>query len=266
MRTIYTDILTNLIISKLLYINTIYNEGNTRIKKMQRTKWAIVQKYEGETEYYMNGKTFISNKTNMVILPKGINYDWICTKSGHYSIIEFECDRTHNEILTFPISEQLSEKILKIIKELEYKRTLKAPFFEIESLRDTYDIIIKLASSQAKEYRPSNLHAKIKNAEDYIAKNYSKTITNDELSAMCNISTVYFRKIFTQVHGISPISYIHSIRIKKAKEMLNMDYSSITNIALSLGYADIYDFSRTFKKYAGVSPKRFAKRTVNNDC
>ncbi len=259
----YTDILTDLIITKILYINTIYNEGNTRIKKMQRTKWAIVQKYEGETEYYINGKTILSNKNNMVILPKGTNYDWLCTKSGHYSIIEFDCDKTHNELLSFPISEQLSEKILKTIKELEYKRTLKAPFFEIESLRDTYDIILKLASSQAKEYRPSSLQSKIKNAEDYIAKNYSKNITNDDLAAMCNISTVYFRKIFTQVYGISPISYIHSIRIKKAKEMLNMDYSSITNVALSLGYADIYDFSRTFKKYVGVSPKRFAEESRN---
>ena len=37
--------------------------------------------------------------------------------------------------------------------------------------------------------------------------------------------------------------------IKKAKEMLKSDYGSISEIAESLGYLNIYDFSRIFKKH-----------------
>ena len=57
--------------------------------------------------------------------------------------------------------------------------------------------------------------------------------------------------------GTSPISYVHELRIKKAKEMLKSDYGSITDIAQSLGYLNIYDFSRTFKKYVGISPSKY---------
>lgn len=68
---------------------------------------------------------------------------------------------------------------------------------------------------------------------------------------------MYFRKLFTEVMGISPIAYINDIKIKKAKEMLKSDYGSITDIAHSLGYLDIYDFSRAFKKHTGIPPSKY---------
>lgn len=233
----------------------MYNEKNIKTKRINRPCWAIVIKYEGETLYYSNGKTYISNINNMVILPKGSSYEWKCTESGHYSIIEFESNTIYDEILYFPIKN--SEKILKIFTELEYKRAIKKPMYELESMRDTYSIIMKLTQFSQKKYLPSDKYQKISSAVDYIAKNYNKCIKNDELAVLTGLSTVYFRKLFTEIFGISPIAYLHELRIKKAKEMLKSDYSSITDIALSLGYTNIYDFSRDFKKHTGVSPSKY---------
>ena len=256
----YTEILTDLIINRICSVNTIYTEGGTRLKNMQRNRWAIVQKYEGETEYYMNGKTFVSNKNNMVILPAGISYKWNCTKSGHYCIIEFESTKTHDDILTFNITDSLADKILHTVKELEYKRTAKLPLCGLECIKETYGILLKLAEVSPKGYQPKSKAIKIQPAERYIAMHYDRHMTNEELAKMCGISTVYFRKLFSESFGMSPINYIHSIRIKKAKEMLCIDYSNITSIALSLGYPTIYDFSRTFKKHTGVSPKKYVEQ------
>lgn len=58
---------------------------------------------------------------------------------------------------------------------------------------------------------------------------------------------------------MSPITCVHTLRIKKAEEMLQSDFGSITDIAQSLGYLNIYDFSRTFKKYTGLSPTNYLK-------
>ncbi len=68
---------------------------------------------------------------------------------------------------------------------------------------------------------------------------------------------MYFRKLFAATYGTLPIAYVHQLRIKKAKEMLMSDYGSITEIALSVGYASVYDFSRAFKKHTGVPPSRY---------
>lgn len=249
------DILSNLIITGVCCATTIYTEKNSKAKRENRPCWAIIIKYEGETVYTSKDKTYISDKNNLIILPKGSTYEWICTHSGHFSVIEFESDIVCNEIFSFPV--KASEKMLKIFKELEYKRNLKKPMYETESIIDTYSVILLLAQSVQKKYLPTEKISKITPALDYIAKNYNTDIKNDELARITGLSTVYFRKLFTEVTGTSPISYVHELRMKKAKEMLKSDYGSISDIAESLGYLNIYDFSRTFKKHTGIPPSKY---------
>ena len=251
----YSNILSDLVITKIYTASNIYTEQNTKIKKNNRSRWAIIIKYEGETIYQAKGKTYLSNKNNLVILPKGCSYSWRCNHSGHYAIIEFESSLVCDEILSFHIKD--SDKLLKLFKELEYKRTLRRPMYEAESIRDTYTILLMMMRSVQKGYVSSDKLSKITPAINYIAKNYNKNITNEKLAQLTGLSTVYFRKLFTEVTGVSPIAYVHELRIKKSKEMLKSDYGSITDIAQSLGYLNIYDFSRTFKKHVGVSPSKY---------
>ena len=58
----------------------------------------------------------------------------------------------------------------------------------------------------------------------------NKTITNDELAAVAGMSTVYFRKLFTSIMGVSPITYVHQFRTEKAKEMLAMRLCVLHNL------------------------------------
>ena len=253
----HTDILSNLIITKVYSASTLYNPKNARSGRIDRPRWAIVVKYEGETVYTSGGKRFLSDLNHMVILPKGCSYDWLCTKSGHYSIIEFESALTYVEPIAFPVKN--SEKLLRIFKDVEYKRNLKAPTAEMESIRDTYSIILGLLQSDQEQYLPTEKRRKITPAVEYISRHYNERIKNDTLASITGLSTVYFRKLFAEVMGTSPITYIHQFRIEKAKEMLKSDYSALSDIAKSLGYPNLYDFSRDFKKHTGLSPTKYKK-------
>ena len=46
-------------------------------------------------------------------------------------------------------------------------------------------------------------------------------------------------------------------KLEKAKEMLRSDYGSLSDLATSLGYSGLYDFSRDFKKHVGVAPSKY---------
>ena len=257
----YLNILSDLVITKIYSATTMYTEKNTKAKRNNRSCWAVVIKYEGETMYVSKGKSYLSDTNNLVILPKGCSYEWHCTHSGYFSIIEFESEIICDNIFSFSVKN--SEKILNLFKELEYKRTFKKPMYEVESIRDTYSILLMLAQSIKKKYLPSEKLNKISPAINYIAKNYNKDIKNDELAKLTGLSTVYFRKLFAEFFGISPIAYVNELRIKKAKEMLKSDYGSISEIAESLGYLNIYDFSRIFKKHVGISPSKYEKQLHN---
>ena len=252
-----TEVLSNLVISKILCAATFYNDVGGTVKRENRDRWAIVLKYEGETVYTVNGRQYVSNINNAVILPKGCSYQWQCTKKGHFAVVEFESECTCSDIIYFRSVDGAG--FLRLFKEIEYKHTAKKYMYKAECLRDAYSIILKLCDTSAKKYLPSEKAEKIAIATEYIAKHYTDNITNDMLAQLTGFSTVYFRKLFTAVYGTSPIQYIQKLRIKKAREMLESDYGTITDIALSLGYLNIYDFSRSFKKHTGICPTDYVK-------
>ncbi len=249
------DILANLVITKVHSVSTLYTPKNTRAKRKDRRHWAIVIKYEGETVYTANGNRILSDIDHIVILPRGCSYGWQCMRSGHFSVIEFESEPAFREPISFTVKN--GEKILKMFKDLEYKRNLKKPMVELESIRDTYSILLALTWAVSERYLPTEKQQRIALAVEYISKHYNENITNDTLAAVSGMSTVYFRKLFTRVMGISPITYAHNLRIEKAKEMLRSDYGTLSDMAHSLGYSNLYDFSRDFKKHTGVSPSNY---------
>ena len=252
--------LSDLVITKVYSVSTLYTPENTKLKRNSRERWAAVIKYEGETVYSSNGKRFLSDIEHIVILPKGCSYEWQCTRSGLFSIIEFESESTFCEPISFSVKN--GEKILKKFKDLEYKRNLKKPMVELESIRDTYSILLVLMQAVEARYLPTEKQQKIAPAVEYISQHYNENITNDELAEISGISTVYFRKLFSSVVGVSPIVYARRLRIEKAKEMLRSDYGTLSDVAQSLGYASLYDFSRDFKKHTGTSPSRYEKTSL----
>ena len=249
------DILSNLLITRVHSAATLYTPQYKKRFFRDRTRWAIVVKYEGETVYFSNGKRFLSNASHLTVLPKGCTYQWECTQEGHFFIIEFDSPVTHPEPLTCPVKN--CDKILKICKELECRRNPNNPLKQIESFQAVYTILLLLLQSEQEQYTQKDRKHLLTPALEYMMKNYHQPISNDELAQLTGLSTVYFRKLFTEFAGISPIAYLHQIRIEKAKEMLRSDYGTLTDIARSLGYANLYDFSRDFKKRTGVSPSKY---------
>ncbi len=248
------NVLSNLIIKRVLSTTRLFTAEGVHSKKRQRQGWALVLKYEGETVYTQNGRETVSDISSFIILPKGCIYEWTCTKSGHFIISEFESDLECESIFSFPIKN--GDKYLQQLQRLEYIMTLNTPTVQLEAIRDVYSIILSLIQ-RSKAYMPTDKLTKIAPALEHIAKHYDTRITNEELADLTGLSCVYFRKLFGEVMGESPIAYAHGLRIKKACEMLKSDFGSITDVAHTLGYSNIYDFSRDFKKYTGKPPSKY---------
>lgn len=253
-----SKILSELVIKKIYSISTMYTpQSDNKIIRKNRPCWGLILKYEGETVYKNDISSYVSNESHLMLLPKNSSYEWVCTKSGHYVIVDFECDLETDKLFSLDISEKSS--ILRILKDLEQLHLTKKAFYNIESLHLLYSLILKALKSHQNnsQYIPSDKRERLLPAFNYIINNFTTSIKNEDLAALCNISTAYFRELFYKVYGISPMSYIQNLRIRRAKEMLRSDYSSITDIAFALGYNNIYEFSKAFKKHTGVAPTKY---------
>jgi len=71
------------------------------------------------------------------------------------------------------------------------------------------------------------------------------------------VSMFHFLRLFTRVLGVSPHQYLVRARLRHAARLLSEDHRSITDVALDVGFGDVSNFVRTFRRAAGVSPRRF---------
>lgn len=93
----------------------------------------------------------------------------------------------------------------------------------------------------------------------YIENNISEDISIKQLAKMTNFHPNYFIRFFKKHTGISPAHYINKRRMEKAKNLLTLNNMSVTYIGESLGFNDLYHFSRMFKTYTGFSPTEYRK-------
>ena len=77
----------------------------------------------------------------------------------------------------------------------------------------------------------------------------------------------YFRKMFKQQYGQSPVKYFNQKRIEKAQSMIQQygDSRSVKDIALACGFEDALYFSRVFKQYVGIRPSDYQKQCQQKD-
>lgn len=94
---------------------------------------------------------------------------------------------------------------------------------------------------------------------EFLTANLDKTFKSDEIAKQFNCSPSYLFNLFKKRTGYSLIHFFNLKKIQKACEYLKYTDLSIKEISYKVGIQDPLYFSRTFKKYFGISPKDYRK-------
>ena len=87
-----------------------------------------------------------------------------------------------------------------------------------------------------------------------------------ELEENTGYSVRYINKVFIEEMGFSPKIFCKIIQFQRALEFLNYGApDKMTDAAVALGYYDQPQFIRDFKKYAGMTPKKYFKLVERRD-
>ena len=79
-----------------------------------------------------------------------------------------------------------------------------------------------------------------------------------QIAEACGVSDCYFRRLFQEYSGESPMNFRQRMRIQRAKQLLLSDEQyTVSEVAQELGFSDVYHFSKTFKTHCGESPKKY---------
>ncbi|MEC0371749.1 helix-turn-helix domain-containing protein [Paenibacillus chibensis] len=108
--------------------------------------------------------------------------------------------------------------------------------------------------------KPALAPIKLKYADTmkaFLLEHYREQIEITRLAALIGRSPSYASAVFKEVHGRSPIRYMHQLRMLEACSLLLGSDMTVAGISQYLGYYDTSYFHRVFKKHCGQSPTEY---------
>jgi AraC family transcriptional regulator len=116
------------------------------------------------------------------------------------------------------------------------------------------------------EARPTDRRRALGSAQ-WIEMHANQDINLQTLAAHAGLSVYHYLRVFAAVLGVTPHQYLLRCRLRKAARLLADEDRAITEIALDVGFADLSNFVRSFRRAAGVSPRAYrqAARTQRQD-
>ncbi len=119
-----------------------------------------------------------------------------------------------------------------------------------------YDLVFKLGEYYLKSHI-YNYYGVIEQGIEYLEKNEEQSLSISEIADMCNVSEVYFRKLFKKYSGMTPIEYRTAATIFKAKNYLTQEDLSVSEISDRLGFSEVSYFIKVFKNRVGMTPAKY---------
>lgn len=181
--------------------------------------------------------------------------------------------RDHSIITKLP--QELKKELFRLCNAIDRENKscdsgryfmLKAYLIQVLCLLERYqkqqrDEDLKRRTHTRYEFKSINKKYIVNQITKYMEEHYQEKISLDQIAANIYLSSFYISKLFKSETGDTPINYLISLRMNKARQLLDENPDcSIQTVASAVGYEDAYHFSKLFKKYYGLSPLHYKAR------
>ncbi|MBQ7039874.1 MAG: helix-turn-helix transcriptional regulator [Clostridia bacterium] len=253
------DFLSNLCISELCSVFSCPMEKDRYpIENNGRICHGFMYTVSGTETYHFKDKTIKSEPGTVIYVPE--NEVYTITFEGETSNVlglNFKLSTEFPRPFIIKLSEQ--NNVGNLFSNAERKWRTKKTGYYPECLSLFYNLI-SLFLNQEINYLTLESFKAIIDATEYLHHNFTdNTLRVDKLAKMSGISTKHFETLFFRKFSMTPKEYIILLKIEKAKELLQNQQLLIGDIAIMLGYSDIYHFSKIFKSKTGYSPREYIK-------
>ena len=101
--------------------------------------------------------------------------------------------------------------------------------------------------------------AAIRRVREFILENITENIKLQDMAELARLSPFHLNRSFSTQVGLPPHEFQNQLRIEKAAKLIAQK-KPLAEIAFETGFSDQSHFNRFFKRYVGVTPKRFIAR------
>lgn len=272
------------------FYNTIVENGHPDVLFHWHPELEINYVYEGSARYHIDYDFFNSQAGDIILIrPNGMHSIHPLKNHNHKT----DTFSFHLDMIGYSIIDQVSLRYLqplqtssfkfvpRITPDMEGYDEIKDCLFSIFQLsRDEgrhFEILLKarlnefiyllyyhhyvLKKTTDDTYRKNE---RIRELIDFINNNYQKNLSIEFLADFIGYSKTHFMTVFKQHTGTSCTEFIIQVRLSKACDLLINTSSPILEIANNIGFNNLSNFNRQFKRYYQVTPSQYRKQFSNH--
>ena len=242
------------------------NRGKHTLKKHYHDLFEIYFIESGACCYFIDNKSYNLVPGDIIFVPAGVVHNTEYKNTIHSRMLVncsewFIPQSLRESLCSKPYlyrNSGLMGEVSDILQGIE-QECREPDEYSAESLRCyTYKLFFLIARNpNLCETTHSDKHY-IEDAIEYLQENFALGVTLDGMSKKYFVSPEHFSRVFKKATGFHFSEYLNLLRLKKAESMLRqLNTATVTEIAQSCGFNDSNYFSVRFKKFYGISPKKY---------
>lgn len=233
----------------------------------------IVRVIHGELTVCMNEDEVTAGPNQIVFVNQEIIHGYF-PKNCVYEVIDFDADEillrtslckdilhtfTSNKVSVLPFDPIENEDLYEITNRLFELAALQQNEQDLLLLSTLFELLgtIYVKRHYIENFKSSSNVKIFKPLLDFIEKQYMNPITLAEMAQISGVAINRFAASFRDFFHQTPIEYLNAYRMERACIFLINTNDSITDIAYQCGFNDSSYFVKVFKKYKGMTPKKY---------
>jgi AraC-like DNA-binding protein len=230
---------------------------------------------EGRVIYTFDGQQVCLQKGDLFALfpftPVQYNVDpsnpklqmsWVSIQGdGALALFEYAGLRKESPYLLQPYLPGLPSMLNQILHEFRRLHTGENYLHCLSMVFELFSLLA--ASNMPKMQKKKSPSVWLQESMHFMNEHFAEGITVQDVANQSGVNRSYFSVEFSKCFGISPMRYLQKLKLENGAKMLNETNLSVTEIAMSLGYPELYAFTRAFREYYGMSPREYRKKAVS---
>lgn len=153
---------------------------------------------------------------------------------------------------------RLKNRFLHFISMWEQARTVDT---ECAMRSEFYGILYDLQRNTAEGNRRLLHEEKIRPSVAYLERHLeSRNLNLKQIAAISGVSEAYFRTLFLEQYGRTPLQYLIEMRVQKAKKLLLETDLPLHQIEFACGFQSHAYFVKQFLRIVGKTPEQVRKK------